>query len=773
MYALSDKIAVSVYFGGTFSEHWTEDYKLTVSYEGRSSVTGFLDKAGWIPERELPDSPLSREYFEAVCAGEFAVLQCTAAGVSMDRLSDFYSCEGGVAPYELLRILLDENGLGFEDAVEIILHCCGIIRPVDFEELCKLNPRTAALSSFLGDYMRNNLFAAHNSRDESFRSPPGALKAGAMLSLSVFCTQCERAELFIYGDDGSVSYEMPGGDGLFKVNITLQDSPAALWYRFVLHTPFGTRYLVPDWSGFRGVLSENPSEGFRLTVYRQDFHTPDWFKKSVMYQIFPDRFAFSSDNTAEKGIEYHKALGQTPQLHKSLDEPLRYLPREFEKDYAPDDFYGGTLRGIMERLPYLKELGVSVVYINPIVEARSNHRYDTSDYLTVDPVLGTNEDFIALSEAAERFGIRLILDGVFSHTGADSVYFNKNGSYPAIGACQGSGSPYYPWYRFSEFPSKYKCWWNFADLPEVNENDKSWQDFIITGANSVVKTWLRRGAAGWRLDVADELPDCVLALIRQSAKEENPDAVILGEVWEDAVLKVSYGSRRNYALGNSLDSVMNYPLRKTVLDFLHGHIPARNLVDFLDSQRLNYPPELYYSLMNLMGSHDVERLRTNLSCPVEVKFFSRQAQADFVPESSSDEIAKELCKLAAAIQFSLPGVPSIYYGDEQGMTGCGDPFNRAPFHESPDAPLSDYKALSKIRSAHEVMSTGYARFSHFGDDVLIICRYGAESEIYTLINRAPDPRGVILPRGRNLQTGENTPTEFSIPPRRALIIERL
>ena len=132
----------------------------------------------------------------------------------------------------------------------------------------------------------------------------------------------------------------------------------------------------------------------------------------------------------------------------------------FERDYSPDDFYGGTLKGIEQKLPYLKALGVSVLYLNPIVEARSNHRYDTSDYRKVDPILGTNEDFERLCREAEGFGIRVMLDGVFSHTGADSVYFNRYRHYPQMGACQGSQSPYFPWYTFHHFNDRYKCWWN-------------------------------------------------------------------------------------------------------------------------------------------------------------------------------------------------------------------------------------------------------------------------------------------------------------------------
>ena len=365
---------------------------------------------------------------------------------------------------------------------------------------------------------------------------------------------------------------------------------------------------------------------WQLSVIPADFTVPEAFRGRVMYQIFPDRFAFSNDGTAERGVAYHTALGQTPELHRSLEEPVRWQPRPFEQNYIPDDFYGGTLRGIEQKLPYLKELGISCLYLNPIVEARSNHRYDTSDYMRVDPILGTNEDFTHLCEMARQMGIRIMLDGVFSHTGADSIYFNRYNHYPVKGACQGADSPYYGWYEFRSFPNDYRSWWGFAELPEVEETNPGWQEMIVTGQDSAVRTWLRRGASGWRLDVADELPDAVLALIRRAAREEKPDAPILGEVWEDPVLKESYGSRRDYALGNSLDSVMNYPFRTAVLRFAHRWIDAYALRDFLRGQQMNYPKPLYYSLMNLLGSHDVDRLRSALAADVVIRDLKREEQ---------------------------------------------------------------------------------------------------------------------------------------------------
>jgi glycosidase len=363
------------------------------------------------------------------------------------------------------------------------------------------------------------------------------------------------------------------------------------------------------------------------------------------------------------------------------------------------------------------------LYLNPIVEARSNHRYDTSDYLRVDPILGSNADLVRLCEAGKRLGIRVMLDGVFSHTGADSRYFNRYGSYPDRGAFQGKDSPYYPWYDFRSFPQEYRCWWGFKDLPEVDECNAVWQNFVVTGRDSVVRTWLRRGASGWRLDVADELPDEVLALIRKAAKAEKPDAVILGEVWEDAVIKESYGGRRHYALGESLDSVMNYPFRSVVLRFAHGWLDAYKLRDFLIGQQMNYPKPLYYSLMNLLGSHDVERLRSALASDRVIKDYSREEQKQMHFSHEALEHAVVLEKLCSAIQFAIPGVPSIYYGDEQGMQGVGDPFNRGPFREERQDLHDWYAELAKRRNDSVALSTGEARFFAASADVLLILRY--------------------------------------------------
>lgn len=352
-------------------------------------------------------------------------------------------------------------------------------------------------------------------------------------------------------------------------------------------------------------------------------------------------------------------------------------------------------------------------------------------------------------------GMRIINDGVFSHTGADSVYFNRFGSYDSVGAYQGASSSYYGWYDFRSFPDDYRCWWNFRDLPEVNESDPTWQEYVISGDDSVIKSWLRLGASGWRIDVADELPDEVLSMIRDSAKAESPDSVIIGEVWEDAVSKISYGKKRNYALGYSLDSVMNYPFRNAVIAFAKSKSSAFELRDFLMSQQHNYPAPMYVCLMNLLGSHDVERLHTALAFDYDVNSLDRADQSKLRPDEAQNNAATALQKLCAAIQYCVPGVPCLYYGDEECLDGARDPFNRAPFEPSGVGLHNFYVKLGELRRSHPALLMGSMRVTAPNPDVIVIEREYEGKSVICVVNRS----NVVynLPRKRkSLLSGEET-----------------
>ncbi len=727
-----------IYFGGSYKENWSADYSLSVSYEGRRFVEALWCDGRWLPDGGdeelcrllLSEScpPLTMEYFQAAALSYGAVHACLNKGLPLDRLRECLYCENNpIAAPELMRLLMDDCGFPLVTAYHVAAHCCGDLRAtgVSAQELAELQPRTANIVGLLRQTAATVLAASCDATLPQCRSVPGAARCGesVWLAFRQLGGVIDAATLYLWGDGLERQYRTERRGEYWGADVALPEEPCALWYAFYIETRGSAHWLCPDASSYIGRIYGRRESGFRLTVYARDFDTPPWFRRSVMYQIFPDRFAFSQDDTAERGVVYHRLLGQTPELHGSPEEPVRWQPRDFEKEYSPDDFYGGTFRGIEEKLTYLKELGVSCLYLNPIVEARSNHRYDTSDYRRPDPILGSMEDFRRLCRKAGDMGIRVILDGVYSHTGADSRYFDRFGHYGGQGACSGPGSPYYEWYDFRSFPEDYRCWWGFKDLPEVNERNPVWQRDVITGEDSVVKLWLREGASGWRLDVADELPDEVLELIRKAVKSVDLDAPIVGEVWEDAVIKESYGCRRKYALGAALDSVMNYPLRGAVLDFARGRCDAYALREFLIAQQMNYPKPLYYSLMNLLGSHDVERLRTALATDADIRSMSREQQLKLEFSQESLERALKLEKLCAVLQFALPGVPSVYYGDEQGMTGVSDPFNRLPFREGDVALRDFYAGLAALRSSAPALSTGQARYMAADDDLLLILRW--------------------------------------------------
>lgn len=729
----------TVFTYGGYDECWSNDGILKIAYKRpREWELEYVDDS-WVPVDDVNE--LLGSYLTSAASVLHAYERCSADGLDASKITEYLPQDREIIPSELFRFLMDDCTLGMYDAADIVVKYFGglLCAQPERDWLFDIQPRCAHLESVLRDALKRGGFAFHDAYSTLYRSPAGAVAEGTPVRFSIAAFGgVSNASLIVFGDKTELEIPMQKTGFGFEAEFT-PDTPAALWYRFRLTGMSGERTLCVDDGGHLSVVRDGNGEGFRLTVYKKGFETPEWFRHGIMYQIFPDRFGFSRDGTAEKGIEYHRALGQTPEFHTDISEPVKWQARPNEKDYAPDDFYGGTLKGITEKLPYLKSLGISIIYLNPIVEARSNHRYDTSDYAKVDPILGNNEDYVNLCVRARALGIRIVNDGVFSHTGADSKYFNRFGSYSTLGAYQSRESEYFPWYDFRSFPDDYRCWWNFRDLPEVDESNPVWQEHIITGDDSVVKTWLRRGSSGWRLDVADELPDEVLSLIRSSAKSEKPDCVIIGEVWEDAVIKESYGCRRNYALGYSLDSVMNYPFRSFVLDFVCGAITAFELRDRLNSQRYNYPPPMYLALMNLLGSHDVERLHTALVPGLNTGGMSPEQQAAICINNEQKKIADERQKLCAAIQYCVPGVPCLYYGDEECLDGARDPFNRAPFEPGVIGLHNFYARLAEIRNASIAVKQGDVEIITPSADVIIIKRSFENETVTCVVNRGSTP----------------------------------
>ena len=496
----------------------------------------------------------------------------------------------------------------------------------------------------------------------------------------------------------------------------------------------GTRNFIKREGASAGTLAG--TELFHLTVYAEELKSVDWLKGGIMYQIFPDRFVrHISDAEDEAPI----SPGRT--LHIDWNETPEWKPDANGK-ITNSDYYGGNLKGIEEKLPYLYSLGVTCVYLNPIFESHENHRYNTANYERIDPMLGTEADFVSLCEKAGRLGIRIILDGVFSHTGADSIYFNKYGRYGTNkGAYRDPDSPYRNWYSFIHYPNVYESWWGFETLPNVNENNPGYTEYIC-GENGILQKWLKLGASGWRLDVVDELPDEFIDNLNKAVKAIGDDKVIYGEVWEDATTKESYGVRRRYLIGGQLDSVMNYPFKECILKYVRSS-DASALRDGVMTILERYPKPSADILMNFISTHDVERALTSLAGK-EAGTNDRGWQAATSLSDAEYIYGIALMKCAMVLQFFLPGVPCVYYGDEAGLEGYKDPFNRRTYpwgRENTDL-LKFTRDLAAIRKGCAVFASGDLEFVDVTPEVCVFIRkddsINEAAAIY--INKSKKPR---------------------------------
>ncbi len=601
----------------------------------------------------------------------------------------------------------------------------------------------------------------HQSRLLSYRSPQGALPCGERVTLSLDAAlRFTKASLRLWVQDHEVKIPMAAQIGQqgqrFTAQACMPQEPGWVWYYFILESPGEPPVYYGGTSGWGSAYPYEPP-GYQITVYRPDFQTPRWFREGILYQIFPDRFYREQEDAT--GIAYHAALGRRVRYHSDWDDTPEYLPEPGEKDYQPNDFFGGTLRGILQKLPYLESLGVSCIYLNPVFESPSNHRYDTGDYRRVDPVLGSNEDLQALCEQAAARGMRVMLDGVFSHTGDDSLYFNKYGRYPGVGAYQSQDSPYRSWYSFGEYPPiGYKTWWGFPKLPEVNELEPAYQDFVYGQQDSLLAYWAGYGVTSWRLDVADELPDVFIQRLRQRQKALDPQGVLLGEVWEDASTKEAYGIRRHYVHGQELDSVMNYPFRDAVVDFLLYRCDAFGLNDRLQLLRERYPKPFWYAAMNLLSTHDSVRAATMLAGAPHRDALSREEQAVFSPSPEDALLGRRKLLAATALQMALPGVPSMYYGDEAGVTGMADPFNRKtyPWGKEDQALLGGFRSLCGARKGAQALFAGFCRMGALTPDVFAVLRYTGQQDAFGEPAR-PSVALLLLNRGQDAAQVQFTP----------------
>ena len=566
----------------------------------------------------------------------------------------------------------------------------------------------------------NNIL--HNSRDAFYRFPSGAREAGSRIMLRLRVNDANaRAWLRLWWVDTEQKIPMTRRGDAFEAALDLPGEPGLLWYYFIVELEDGTTTLygnAHDQLGGEGAIWPGEPPSFQITLYAPGFQTPEWMQNGVMYQIMPDRFhRAQSEPPLNSRIHPHW-------IHPDWSEAPELIIDPETADNSAADFFGGNLRGIAEKLPYLADLGVSALYLNPIFEARSNHKYDTGDYAKVDPAFGDEADFTELCAKAKALGIRVILDGVFSHTGSDSVYFNKYGSYDSIGAYQSKDSPYYGWYRFERWPDEYDSWWGFHRLPNVNELHPTFFDFIVRAPGAVAARWLRAGASGWRLDVADEQPMPFLAALRERVKREDDQAAVIGEVWEDASNKVAYGELRNYCLGDTLDGVMNYPLRDGLLRFMTGSMGARELARRLSSLYENYPEPFARGLLNLLGSHDKPRA-INVLAGVEVMQVPRGSRRAYRLSEAQYDLGRR--RLIAAWRFlcALPGMPCLYYGDEAGAQGGDDPFCRGtyPWGTEDEKLIGEFQQINRARRNSDALKDGQLRLIAPQDDLIIAARW--------------------------------------------------
>ena len=569
-----------------------------------------------------------------------------------------------------------------------------------------------------------------NSWNEYFKAPFGALKIneGADIKVNVNDNDVYSINLIIEKEDENLKFENvrrisleKENDKVYKCKIEPLLTPGIYYYYFEVEINRDGNYQKK----FYGKVEKNGEtceysyanlKKYQLTVYEES-KVPDWFKEGILYHIFIDRF--NNGNRSGKPSNPKK----NSFIYANWEDDPMYI-KDANGNIVRWDFYGGNLKGIINKLGYLKKLGVSIIYLSPVFESSSNHKYSTGDYKKIDPMFGDEEIFKELIDKAEAKGISIILDGVFSHTGADSVYFNKFNNYDSKGAYGNEDSPYRNWYNFNDSKEGYECWWGVSDLPNINELEPSYMDYIIKDKDSVLNKWTKMGVKGWRLDVVDELPDEFVTEFKKELRNTENDSVLVGEVWEDASNKISYGKRRKYLLGNQLDSVMGYPFRKGMLSFLNGEIKSYELNDIYMNMKENYPPESFKANLNLLGTHDVKRVKTALN---------------------ND---KDMVKLAVLAQMTFEGVPYIYYGDEAGLEGGVDPDNRRPYPwKNEDNEMIDfYRNSIQTRNRVKALSTGDTRFIYtMDDDVFAYIRTindDNEDDCLIIINRSNDYKNI-------------------------------
>ena len=574
-----------------------------------------------------------------------------------------------------------------------------------------------------------------NSLDTYFKSHTGPIKKGEDLTFRIKLRkdiQPYNVKLVFFGFQQAynslefgLNFEYSDENyDYFKVDIS--NLEINIYEYYLVFESYGSRkYLKKCYDSWEAFIStDNSGCNWQLTVYTPVKTHPN-MNKGIMYQIFPDRFYRSGKTTNLPNDRTYRKWGELP---------------FYTDDKICSDFFGGDLRGITEKLDYLKSLSVSVIYLNPIWESQSNHRYDTSDYTKVDPVLGNLDDVKELLSKAHSLGMIVILDTVLNHTGSDSIYFNKNNRYPVNGASNSPDSPYRNWYYFWPDGIHYESWWGFETLPKLNQQSEGYINYFFN-SGGVLDIWFQLGFDGLRLDVADELDNSTLNRIFESSKRNCDKIIIIGEVWDNASNKCNYGHRMEYFLGNELTSVMNYPVKDAILAYVrYGDLWSSNLWRTLISVYIeDYPHEIAYSLMNLLSTHDSVRMITKLAGK-EVDDHDKNWQFENDTLSPQEyRLGRARAMISYLILYFLPGVPSIFYGDEIGLSGQKDPFCRKcfPWNRIDKKFLHFFKNLGKLRNSFaDFLSIANFNIVKINNELCIFTRDFDDKSLLIMVNRA-------------------------------------
>ena len=658
---------------------------------------------------------------------------------------------------------------------------------------------------------------SYDSRDLACKSVYGAVATGESVKFTITTgTDVTEANLVMKGvDTRNIDMKKDGeavnGKQQWSVTTKFDTIGENHYYFALLSGTYMTIYADDDGNYGKGMVTDLTNvKPYDLVVYKDGFETPDWMKNAVIYQIFPDRF-YNGDTsndfaqTSSRGEVDYEYISDWNTLPENPEQETEEKMDAYKATGAyvgdgnwSNEIYGGDLKGITERIDYLKALGVNVIYLNPVFASISSHRYDTSDYNKIDPILGDLGDFEELTRVAEENGMHVVLDGVFNHVSDDSKYFDRYYKYLEAGTDKVGAYPYWAyvydtmaeqnvsedtakdiakkyfadnygitdfsyteWFNVTQETDNiglragktvygYEGGWGYDSMPVIKATNGSeyqtgnWAEEIIGNddGTSVGQYWISEGSDGWRLDVANEVSDETWQNFRNSVKAlNNGDAVIIGEIWTDAT---------DYLLGDMYDSVMNYVFRNAVLGYAKGG-SASDATAALERIRERYPEEAFYAMMNLVGSHDTTRLLSYLD-GIDDDRNQKEIDKAFPTYENTSDTAKQRQYLVAFLQFTYAGAPTIYYGDEIGMTGADDPDDRRAFTWGKGSKelVTWYAKLADIRSQYSALRTGSVEPIDVNDDAIMGYVRSDDNDIITVLgNNADSAKEITVSIGTN------------------------